>query len=145
MPPSEGEKLAQLTGEPLEMKIGDRVYKLARLTIGMFREWHKRIAELPFSEIEGKLAAIESRKLRDRVQSELIQEAVKKSNDDAYLAKLSESAEGILILFGIMLHEHQPELTDAEVGKMLTREGLEQITGLVQRASGIEEDDEGNG
>lgn len=145
MPPSEGEKLAQLTGAPLELKVDGRTYKMARLTIGMFSEWHSKLRELPFAAIEGKLASIQGKKLRERLQTELIQEAVKKSGDDTYLATLTESTEGIQILFGIMLREHQPEITDREVGALLSREGLSQITAMVTRASGIEDEDEGAG
>lgn len=146
MPPSQGETLAQLTGAPLELKVNGATYKVARLTVGMFTEWHRQLRELPFGAIEGKLARIQGKKLRERVQSELVQEAVKKSGDDAYLATLSESVEGIQILLGIMLREHQPELTDKQVGQLLSVEGLGQITALVQRAAGVEDEgDEGNG
>ena len=139
---AEGEKLAQLLGSPITLKVGKLRYKVARMDLDMFNEWRDRLRELPFDAIEGKLKNVEDPELRKRLEARLTDEAVKKSEDDEYLSTQTETLEGVLILFSLMLRFYQPEITDKEVRALITAKGRDIVQKVVEKAAGTGDDED---
>lgn len=139
---AEGEKLAQLLGSPIELKVGKLRYKVARMDLDMFNEWRDRLRELPFDAIEGKLKNVKDPELRDRLEKRLTDEAIAKSENDEYISTQTETLEGVLILFTLMLRFYQPEITEKEARAIITAKGQDMVTKLVERAAGTGDEDD---
>lgn len=143
---AESEKLAQLLGSPIVLKVGRHRYKVARMDLDMFNEWRDRLKELPFDAIEGKLKKVQNPELRERLEKRLTDEAIARSEDDAYISTQTETLEGVLILFTLMLRYYQPNITEKEVRALITAKGRDMVQKLVEKAAGTGDDeaDEGN-
>lgn len=122
---------------PLEIDCGDKKYRLRPLSVTQWSFMEQWAKEQPFVEMERKLAAISDEKLRERAKDRLLDRAIELSESDEYVADKLNSGAAIEKLFGLMLKEHHPDVSEADVSRVLNIHGLVQIRQWVERMVGL--------
>ena len=128
--------LAKLSAVPIEVKVGERVYRLAPLTLrhlGQLEDWARNriLADLP-----AKLKAIGNAKLdkaeAEKLRAQIVRDTDLASRDPLEQSRMMDSCAGQREAFAIALRACQP-MEDKEIDSICTVAGLMQIRDWVQK------------
>lgn len=128
------EALEKLAALPLEVEFHGRRFKLAPLSLGQIAAIEKWCRLRPFEEIDAKLAAVKDKRVRERLEPKLTDDAIAAAKDPAQLSAAMDSMECLVRQFRMMLEKHQPGMTDAEVGELVDLAGIRTLRKWVSAA-----------
>lgn len=137
---SKGGRLAQLCATPLEIERDGKTWRLRPLTLGQYAAMEQWARQQPFRELEGKLAAIGDKKLREAAREKLLERAITQSESEQYVSETLDGGAAVEKLFGLMLRADRPETTDEEIQALLDAEGLNQVRAWVESLVGAGEE-----
>lgn len=133
-----GATLQAMLATPIEVELGGKTYRLARLTFAQLAEFEEWARQQPFRELEGKLNALPEGTLRDEMKPLLLQEAMAASRDSSALGIMAASISGVVKMFTLALRKHHPELDAGTIEAIVAAEGIHKIEELVDKATPTE-------
>jgi hypothetical protein len=113
------DEAAALAAAPLELELDGKRYRFSPLSIAgqaRLRLWAK---DKPFEDY-ARQARILKGAISEEERARLFAEAVEKSKDEKTLDGYLDSQEGTAQAFGLMLRCNHPELTDADLTRLIT-------------------------
>lgn len=131
--------LVFMAGSPIEIELGGNKLKFSPITIGDLADFE---AWCISERIKSAIQAMGDIKSSEKIA--LIQ-GIQASNSVNVMAELS-TIKGILHMIWLSLRTHQPNITEAEVGKLVGVKNLGELQALVDKLaySGQDEDDSKN-
>jgi len=142
--------LAKLTAAPIEVKVGDKAYRLAPLTLGQLGQLEQWAREQILADLPAKIRAVSKSKLdkaeAEKLRAQMVRDTDVASRDPLEQARAQDSCAGMKYAFGLALRACQP-VSDEELEQICSMSGLAQLRDWMGKAYGIEpktEDKTGN-
>jgi hypothetical protein len=127
--------LAKLAATPLEIKVGDKAFRLAPLTLGQLGEIEAWARREIFADLPVKLRAIGSAKLDkaegEKLRADLVRESDRASRDPLEIARMMDSVAGQRLAFKLAANACQP-VDDAELESICSLAGMSQVRKWVE-------------
>jgi len=113
------DEAAALAAAPLEVELDGKRYRFSPLSIAgqaRLRLWAK---DKPFEDY-ARQARLLKGSISEEERSRLFAEAVEKSKDEKAIDAYLDSQEGTAQAFGLMVRCNHPDLTDADLSRLIT-------------------------
>lgn len=120
-------ELANMTGQPVEYKIGDTIYRLMPLTIGDFAALEADIRRRRIEEYRRACDGLDPVILATGIEH-IIKDVSDTSSDTSI-------ASTVFLLYRSMTKNH-PDITPEKIGEIITLSNLQDITAIVKALAG---------